>query len=149
MAGMVYGVYNTHEEVLDAIYKLKNKGFKGKDLTVMADDRKRMRLEKKEKVNIYTLQEKEDDNAFFQMLQKVLSLGKNEDIIEKLSALGLAKDDIDVYLEQIAKGKIVLILDPKKMDDSGGKTNKRPAETPKVKPIGNSVQWSLYKNENP
>ena len=149
MAGMVYGVYNTHEEVLDAIYKLKNKGFKGKDLTVLADDRKRMRLEKKEKVNIYTLQEKEDDNAFFQMLQKVLSLGKNEDIIEKLSGLGLAKDDIDVYLEQIAKGKIVLILDPKKTDDSGGKINKRPAETPKVKPIGNSVQWSLYKNENP
>ena len=149
MAGMVYGVYDTHEEVLDAIYKLKNKGFKGKDLTVMADDRKRVRLEKKEKVNIYTLQEKEDDNAFFQMLQKVLSLGKNEDIIEKLSALGLTKDDIDVYLDQIAKGKIVLILDPKKTDDPGGKTNKRPAETPKVKPIGNGVQWSLYKNENP
>ena len=147
MAGMVYGVYSTHEEVLDAIYKLKNKGFKGRDLTVMADQPKRLSLEKKEKVNICTLKGDEDANAFFQMLQKVLSLGKNEDIIKKLSALGLAKDDIDVYLEQIANGKIVLVLDPKHTDN-GGNAKRRAVDAPKINTVSGNMQWSLYKKEN-
>ncbi|MGN1402087.1 MAG: general stress protein [Bacillus sp. (in: firmicutes)] len=146
MAGIVYGVYDNHEQVMEAIHKLKARGFKSKDLTVMADKKDRLQMERKEKVNLSFLED-EEMNTFFQALQKLFFFGKKQDVLEKLSSLSLTKEEMDVYIEQIMKGKILLVLDPVDKDDDSGpaiKENKR--EFNPMKPLGN-IQWSLYKKE--
>lgn len=142
MAGMIFGVYETHQEVLDAIHRLKDRGFKNKDITVLADKKERLKLEKKEKVKI-SVQEEKEDYVFLKALQNIFSLNKKEDVISILISLHLAKEDIDVYLEQISNGKIIVILDPEETDEPPSPSSSEKRE-PLMKSPLNQLDWSLY-----
>ncbi len=147
MAGLVYGVYASHLEVVEAIRALKKKGFDGRDITVMADKETNLTMEKKEKVNISVLKEREEMMSFLKTIQGLLFFKGKEDAVEKLISLGLSAEETDVYIQQLEKGSIIVVLDPKKKDDPADSGQQGLLLQPRAAAPIKGIEWSTFKGK--
>jgi len=105
MFGELYGPFNHHTEVLQEIHHLKEKGYKNKDIILLAETSDDLYFEKKEKVHFETLEER---SRFLQTMKRVVGRGRRdiEGIIGAEDLFGVTQEEKGNYYEQLKKGKI-------------------------------------------
>ena len=122
MFGELYGPFIHHTEVLQEIHHLKEKGYKNKDIILLADTRDDLYFEKKEKVHFETLEER---SRFLQTMKRVVGRGKREieGIIGAEDLFGVTQEEKENYYEQLKKGKIYLFISPEKVRNYDAELN--------------------------
>ncbi|CAH0346720.1 general stress protein [Bacillus sp. CECT 9360] len=116
----VYGVFNSSEEVMNAVRELMERGFEGSEFTVIARDEKDISFTNDDQyidVSAITTHAEEEDS----FMDKVLRYFKDvEDNLEdNLTGNGLSEMDAKRYADEIEAGKIVVLVNGGKEDGFG------------------------------
>ena len=122
MFGELYGPFDHHTEVLQEIHLLKEKGYKNKDIVLLADTKDNLYFEKKERVHFATVEER---SRFLQTMKRVV--GRRKPVIEGIigaeDLFGVTQEEKENYYEQLKKGKIYIFISPEKVRNYDAELN--------------------------
>lgn len=109
METKVYGVFQQNEAIQE-IEALQAKGYKGKEITVLASSEEELeRLDTKELEHVKTFSDEDDESLVDKVARIFLNIGK-EDLTDKLAGAGLSDMEVHAYMKEINDGKIVVLV---------------------------------------
>lgn len=112
MSKIVYGVYDTTADVLQAIRELKRKGYDSYEISVVAQAEEPWDLaELYRKADIQAVEDDEEHRSFLEKVKRWFT-GEDRDLFhERLVALGVGDGDIDDYLPALREGKLLVLVE--------------------------------------
>ena len=112
----IFGPYRDHKEVLQQIRKLKEKGYSVQEMTIVANTEERLLLEKDDKVQLKSLEEK---HHFFQKVKEAIFFKKVKDVdLEEVQELlDVSDEEAELYYEQLKAGNVFLFIGPENFLD--------------------------------
>lgn len=109
METKVYGVFDQNEAIQE-IQALQAKGYKGKEITVLANSEEELeRLDKSGLEHVKTFSDEDDESLVDKAARIFLNIGK-EDLTDKLAGAGLSDTEAHAYMKEINEGKIVVLV---------------------------------------
>jgi len=109
METKVYGVFHQNEAVQE-IQALQAKGYKGKEITVLASSEEELeRLDTKELEHVKTFSDEDDESLVDKVARIFLNIGK-EDLTDKLADAGLSDTEVHAYMKEINEGKVIVLV---------------------------------------
>ncbi|MBM7692769.1 hypothetical protein JOC77_002200 [Peribacillus deserti] len=112
----VYGVYNSTQEAMDAIDKIKGRGFEDHVFTLIARDEKDLAFKNADQsleVNVITTLDHDHEDSFFQKVMRFF-MEVEPQLDDHLKENGASEAEANRYMEQIEAGKIVVMIEEKK-----------------------------------
>ncbi|PLT29666.1 general stress protein [Peribacillus deserti] len=112
----VYGVYGTTQEAMDAIDKIKERGFEDHVFTLIARDEKSLDFKNDDQameVNVITTLDDDKDDSFFQKAMRFF-MDVEPQLDDHLKENGVSEEKTNRYMDEIEAGKIVLMVEEKK-----------------------------------
>lgn len=109
METKVYGIFHQNE-VIQEIQALKAKGYKGKEITVLASSEEELeKLDKNGLEHVKTFSDEDDESLVDKVARIFMNIGK-EDLTDKLAGAGLSDTEAHAYMKEINEGKVVVLV---------------------------------------
>ncbi|MEK3798108.1 general stress protein [Peribacillus sp. FSL H8-0477] len=109
METKVYGVFHQNEAIQE-IQALQAKGYKGKEITVLAKSEEELeRLGDNGLEHVKTFSDEDDESLVDKVARIFMNIGK-EDLTDKLAGAGLSDTEAHAYMKEINEGKVVVLV---------------------------------------
>lgn len=109
METKVYGVFHQNEAIQE-IQALQAKGYKGKEITVLAKSEEELeRLGENGLEHVKTFSDEDDESLVDKVARIFMNIGK-EDLTDKLAGAGLSDTEAHAYMKEINEGKVVVLV---------------------------------------
>ncbi|MGE7182614.1 general stress protein [Peribacillus sp. NPDC006672] len=147
MEKTLYGVFNTEKEVIQAIQSLQEKGVHESEITVMADKKEDLDfVNEKPDVDVVT---NSDEDSFIDKMKHFFLNEDSEDIRNRLGDLGLSDSEANAYINEVAAGKFLILLDESKtVSQRDGVTSNGMKDADGISEV-NSLKTGVVNNPDP
>ena len=111
MSKTVYGAFDSNAELIQAVNQLKAKGYKGDDLTVVAENENALDFTNDNRTTDVETFVTENDDSFGQKIVRFF-VDDNRDTMEgRLIHAGLSEKEADAYSADVKAGRMLLLVD--------------------------------------
>ena len=107
----VYGVYDSNAEVIQAIHSLKDRGFEGDDITIVADKEETLDFTNQQaEANVNTITNVPEDESFMDKVARFFMPDDTADLSTKLANAGLPNNEAAEYVYDVERGKVLVLV---------------------------------------
>ena len=119
MRKKVYGIFDSHLEVVSAINVLKAKGYNGNEILVVADKEDKLDfITNNPTTDVNVVKDEYRDESFMKKIKNFFT-GEDDSLTERLVSMGLTDRDATDYSGNVKAGKILVLIEEKSNIGSG------------------------------
>ena len=107
----VYGVYDSNAEVIQAIHSLKDRGFEGDDITIVADKEETLDFTNQQAgTDVHTITNVPEDESFMDKVARFFMPEDTSELSMKLADAGLPNNEAAEYVYDVERGKVLVLV---------------------------------------